>query len=125
VYDVDGDGSIDFKEFYLILFVLGGGTPEEKLGHIFRVFDLNHNGFVTRDEVNKIVKDLYPLLGKIDNPDHLNQQDMSKLAFGEADFNHDNKITKDEFIKACLGSDKIVAVLAFKMIDVVSAESSC
>ena len=63
--------------------------------------------------------------GKIDNPDHLNQQDMSKLAFGEADFNHDNKITKDEFIKACLGSDKIVAVLAFKMIDVVSAESSC
>ena len=64
VYDVDGDGSIDFKEFYLILFVLGGGTPEEKLGHIFRVFDLNHNGFVTRDEVNKIVKDLYPLLGK-------------------------------------------------------------
>ena len=62
-YDMDGDGWIDFKEFLLILYTLSGGTPEEKLGQIFRIFDLDNNGFITRGEVTKLVKDLFNLLG--------------------------------------------------------------
>ena len=63
-YDMNGDGWIDFKEFLLCLFTFSGGTPKEKLSQIFRVFDLDNNGFITKEEVQKLVKDLFHLLGK-------------------------------------------------------------
>jgi Ca2+-binding EF-hand superfamily protein len=62
-YDTDGDGWIDFKEFLTVLFIFSGGTPTEKLTRVFRVFDSDDDGSLTREEVLKVVKDLFHLLG--------------------------------------------------------------
>ena len=56
--------------------------------------------------------------GKLDNPDNLTPDSLSKATFDEMDFNKDNTITKQEFIKACLGNDKLITGLAYKMLDV-------
>ena len=36
IYDPDGDGTIDFKEFMVVLYTITNGTPEDKLRNIFR-----------------------------------------------------------------------------------------
>ena len=64
-YDMNGDGWIDFKEFLEILYIFGGGTPEEKLTQIFRIFDYHGDGYLRKEEVRKIVRDMFHLLGKI------------------------------------------------------------
>ena len=64
VYDENGDGYVDFKEFLLVLHSLSAGTPKEKLEQIFRSFDITNSGVLTREEVNLLVTRIYHLLGK-------------------------------------------------------------
>ena len=63
---------------------------------------------------------VYPILldaGKLDNPDSLSPDALAKVAFEEMDYTKSNTITKDEFIKACLGNDNLATSLAYKMLD--------
>ena len=41
IYDMDGNGSIDFKEFMLATDMTASGTPEEKLRWAFKVSSEN------------------------------------------------------------------------------------
>ena len=41
IYDTDGNGTIDFKEFMTLYFMMSEGSPEEILSGIFRMFDDN------------------------------------------------------------------------------------
>ena len=54
----------------------------------------------------------------MDNPDHLDSDELAKQAFKEMDYNKDNTISKDEFLSACMGCDMISTNLAWKMLDV-------
>ena len=73
MYDTDGSGSIDFAEFMILFHIMDDGTPEEVynqneqyfesyqlclqvLSRIFRVFDLNGDGFISVEEMNRIIK---------------------------------------------------------------------
>ena len=58
----------------------------------------------------------------MDNPDYLNADEMAKTAFKEMDYLKNNIITKDEFMRACLGSDKIITMLAYKMVDLCTTD---
>ena len=42
MYDSNGDGHVDFREFMIVLYVMSNGTPEENLKKIFQVFDINN-----------------------------------------------------------------------------------
>ena len=57
------------------------------------------------------------MLGRIDNPDCLDPDEMAKTAFEEMDYKKNDIITKEEFMRACMGSDKIITILAYKMLD--------
>ena len=58
MYDTNRDGSIDFKEFMMVLYVMSNVSSEENLKQIFRVFDINNDGRIDLDEMKRIVKDL-------------------------------------------------------------------
>jgi hypothetical protein len=36
MYDSNGDGYIDFREFMVVLYIMSNGTPEANLKQIFR-----------------------------------------------------------------------------------------
>ena len=62
LFDRDGNGTIDFKEFMIVLYIMSNGTPEENLRQIFKVFDLDGDGSICRDEMIKICRDLWYMI---------------------------------------------------------------
>ena len=74
--------------------------------------------FICRKEMDRIVKALFHLLRKEDNPQHESEGALAKMAFKEMDENNDDKITEAEFVKACLSQEKISSMLALRLVDV-------
>ena len=60
----------------------------------------------------------------IDNPEMINWDEMSARIFTEMDINEDNKITKEEFIQACLKNNTVSEMLAKKILKVISTDVS-
>jgi len=118
MYDKNGDGHIDFREFMIVLYVMSNGTPEENLKQIFRIFDINNDGSVSKKELGRLVKDLFHLFTKKDNPELEDNETLANKAFKEMDIDDDGKVTQDEFVRACLSQETISKMLALKVIDV-------
>ena len=118
LFDRDGNGSIDFKEFMVVLYVMSSGTPEENLKQIFKVFDVDGDGCISRQEITRIVRDISYLFTFEDNPKGYNAETLGAMAFQEMDINHDGWVTEEEFISACFGHKQISTMLALKIIDV-------
>merc|ERR1712241_396818 len=123
MYDSNKDGSIDFREFMIVLYVMSNGTPEENLKQIFRVFDINNDGKITLKELQKIVRDLFLLINE-SNADKASQEVLVKSAFNEMDENHDGKISQSEFVEACMAQRKFSTMLTLKIIDVFITEEA-
>merc|ERR1740128_41571 len=105
----------------VVYYIMSDGSPEEVLDKIFRVFDVNSDGTITKKELTRLIKDMYGLLNSenpeeltrlikdmygllnSENPDELSKDLIAKSAFAEMDKDEDGKITKDEFVGACLG----------------------
>ena len=117
IYDTDSDGTIDFKEFMIVFYIMSEGTEEDVLGGIFRIFDIDGNGSITIDEMKKLVSSMYRLL-KRDDPNIESQKFIADSAFTEADDDNDGLVTKEEFIKACLGQESFMKLLTLKLVDI-------
>ena len=118
LFDRDGNGSIDFKEFMVVLYIMSNGTPEENLRQIFKVFDLDGDGCINREEMTRIVRDLSYMFTSKDNPKGHSADTLGAMAFQEMDTNHDGWVTEQEFITACFSQKQISTMLALKIIDV-------
>ena len=118
LFDKDGDGTIDFKEFMIVLYIMSNGTAEENLRQIFKVFDLDGDGCICREEMTRICQDLSYMITIKDNPNGYNADTLGNMAFREMDTNHDGWITEEEFVTACFAQKQISTMLALKIIDV-------
>ena len=73
---------------------------------------------MSQKELGRIVKDLFHLFKKEDNPDKESQETIANKAFKEMDVDSDGKVTEEEFVRACLSQETISKMLALKVIDV-------
>ena len=55
MYDTNGDGFVDFKEFVLALDVFNNGSAEQNLKQIFRVLDINNDWNIHLMELIEVV----------------------------------------------------------------------
>lgn len=79
-FDVQRKQEITFTDFVIGLSVLTRGTIDEQLRWIFTLYDLNGDGIITRDELNKIVNSIHDLMGKFSLNSNQQQQQQNLVA---------------------------------------------
>ena len=57
----------------IVLYIMSNGTPQDNLKQIFKVFDINNDGFISLKELQRIVKDLFHLINE-ENADEASQE---------------------------------------------------
>ncbi|XP_069948402.1 A-type potassium channel modulatory protein KCNIP2 isoform X1 [Cherax quadricarinatus] len=108
--DQDGSGSITFGDFIMGLSVLLKGTLQERINWIFNLYDINNDGYITKEELIDIVTSIYDLMGEPGNHgiDDGTAIDHVDKVFEKLDLNKDGVVTMDEFMEYCSKNEKVI-----------------
>jgi Ca2+-binding EF-hand superfamily protein len=125
--DVNGDGAVDLQEFISGLSMLCKGTVEEKLALSFKAYDIDGNGFISKEELALMFKSAWiagfrALCASHGNEEQLSMEDLNEFseemanlfaenAFDTLDTNGDGQLSFEEFKEFALAEPKITATL--------------
>lgn len=91
--DADGSGTIDFPEFLnLMALKMKHKDSAEQLKEAFKVFDKDQNGFISAEELRRVMTNLGEKLSKVDIDEMIR----------EADSDDDGQINYEEFVKVMM-----------------------
>ncbi|XP_049809573.1 Kv channel-interacting protein 4-like [Schistocerca nitens] len=102
-------GTVTFGDLMLGLSVVMKGTLHERLRWVFSLYDVNHDGCITRQEMLEVISAIYNLVGDAKDASHTHrtpQQHVERI-FKKLDLNHDGVITVDEFINYCSADENV------------------
>ncbi|KAF2485602.1 calcineurin regulatory beta sub-unit [Neohortaea acidophila] len=101
IFDEDGGGDVDFKEFVNGLSAFSSkGNKEDKLRFAFKVYDIDRDGYISNGELFIVLK----MMVGSNLKDQQLQQIVDKTIM-EADLDHDGKISFEEFTKMVENTD--------------------
>ncbi|KAJ1921580.1 Calcineurin subunit B [Mycoemilia scoparia] len=93
IFDEDGGGDVDFKEFIHGLSIFSGKcSKEEKIRFAFKIYDMDRDGYISNGELYMVMKNM---VGNNLTPVQL-QQIVDKTIM-EADRDGDGRISFEEF----------------------------
>ncbi|XP_067009300.1 calaxin [Anabrus simplex] len=100
-FDRYNDGVIRLEEWVCGLSVFLRGTTEERTAFCFLVYDLNNDGFLTRDEMFHLLRNCLIKHPGDEDPDE-GVKDLVELALRKLDTDKDGKVSFDDFQSAVL-----------------------
>uniref|UniRef100_A0A8C0HCH7 Potassium voltage-gated channel interacting protein 3 n=1 Tax=Chelonoidis abingdonii TaxID=106734 RepID=A0A8C0HCH7_CHEAB len=110
-FDVDRNGAICFENFVVGLSILLRGTVHEKLNWAFNLYDINKDGYITKEEMLAIMKSIYNMMGRYTYPivrDDAPIEHVEKF-FQKMDRNRDGVVTIEEFLETCQKDENIMS----------------
>jgi len=117
-FDSDKNGFIDFKEFLMAIDVTSSGSPEEKLNWAFSMYDVDGNGYIDLMEMTRIVKSIYQVMRaqaasgeKMGDRMKGSAESRAESIFKKMDRNSDGRVTREEFVRTCLGDQHLLELL--------------
>ena len=95
IFDTDGNKELDFKEFIEGVSLFSKrGVREDKLKFVFKIYDVNQDGFISNGELFTVLK---MMVG--DNLQEIQLQQIVDKTMVRYDEDGDGKLSYDEFIK--------------------------
>uniref|UniRef100_A0A8C4UW55 Potassium voltage-gated channel interacting protein 3 n=1 Tax=Falco tinnunculus TaxID=100819 RepID=A0A8C4UW55_FALTI len=102
-FDSDHNGVLCFQDFVVGLSVLLRGTVHQKLKWAFNLYDINKDGYITKEEMLEIMKSIYDMMGRCTHPTLRDSAPAEhvELFFQKMDRNGDGVVTFEEFLETC------------------------
>jgi Ca2+-binding EF-hand superfamily protein len=105
LFDVDGNGVVDFSELASGLSVLCGGSGDSKVASTFQLYDIDGDGFISKEEMvlylTSVFKVLFGVVPGLAGSSNFSATEMAtatmQQCFQEADVNHDGRLSFEEF----------------------------
>ncbi|KAG0042890.1 hypothetical protein BGZ83_012066, partial [Gryganskiella cystojenkinii] len=88
---------VNFKEFIEGLSVFMKGTPDEKLELSFKLYDVDHAGYITRPGLEKAMTQLHSVVAGSTQDETHQIQELVKRIFDDLDVNNDGKLSLEEY----------------------------
>ncbi|GAB0184665.1 EF-hand calcium-binding domain-containing protein 1 [Grus japonensis] len=98
-FDRDNDSCISVVEWVEGLSVFLRGTLEEKIKYCFEVYDLNGDGYISKEEMFQMLKNSLLKQPSEEDPDE-GIKDLVDIALKKMDYDHDGKLSFMDFEKA-------------------------
>ncbi|KAL0961897.1 hypothetical protein UPYG_G00333100 [Umbra pygmaea] len=98
-FDKDNDSYVGVKEWIEGLSIFLRGTLDEKIKYCFDVYDLNGDGYISREEMFHLLKSCLIRQPTEEDPDE-GIKDLVELTLKKMDYDHDGKLSYADFEKA-------------------------
>ncbi|KAI4890260.1 hypothetical protein NFI96_014035 [Prochilodus magdalenae] len=98
-FDKDNDSYISVKEWVEGLAVFLRGTLDEKIKYCFDVYDLNGDGYISREEMFHMLKNSLIRQPTEEDPDE-GIKDLVEITLKKMDYDHDSRLSYADFDKA-------------------------
>ncbi|CAO3703161.1 unnamed protein product [Rhizopus stolonifer] len=87
--------ALDFDEFVDGLSIFMKGNPQEKLSLSFKLYDVDHDGYLTRPELERVLLKLSSTFSKEDRAAEI--QEMVDQLFKDFDVDNDERLSFEEY----------------------------
>ncbi|KAJ2948192.1 hypothetical protein O0L34_g10001 [Tuta absoluta] len=94
-----GEGALKFESWVRGLSILLRGTDEERRNHCFAVYDLNADGYITRDEMFLLLKNSLLKQPGDEDPDE-GVRDLVELVLKKLDVDKDGRVSPEDYKEA-------------------------
>uniref|UniRef100_A0A915LNA9 EF-hand domain-containing protein n=1 Tax=Meloidogyne javanica TaxID=6303 RepID=A0A915LNA9_MELJA len=114
VFDENKDGAIEFHEFIKALSITSRGNLDEKLQWAFKLYDLDGDGFISRQEMESIISSINRMVGdsvRLSDEDNSPEKRVERI-FAMMDKNNDEQLTLEEFKEGAKADPSIVHALS-------------
>ncbi|XP_039761944.1 EF-hand calcium-binding domain-containing protein 1 isoform X2 [Pararge aegeria] len=91
-----GEGALKFEAWARGLSVILRGNDEERRAHCFAVYDLNGDGYITRDEMFALLKNSLLKQPGDEDPDE-GVRDLVELVLKKMDVDKDGKVSVEDY----------------------------
>lgn len=98
-FDRDNDGCVSVSEWIHGLSLFLRGTLEEKMKYCFEVFDLNGDGFISKEEMFHMLKNSLLKQPSEEDPDE-GIKDLVEITLKKMDQDHDGKLSFTDYENA-------------------------
>merc|ERR1712035_171432 len=95
-FDEDLDGFISMKDWVQGLSTFLRGSLEEKTKYTFKVYDLNGDGFISREEMFQLLKNCLVKQPAEEDPDE-GVKELVEITLKKMDIDKDSKLSKGDF----------------------------
>uniref|UniRef100_A0A672I5B0 EF-hand calcium binding domain 1 n=2 Tax=Salarias fasciatus TaxID=181472 RepID=A0A672I5B0_SALFA len=98
-FDKDNDGFVSIKEWIEGLAVFLRGTLDERIKYCFHVYDSNGDGYISREEMFRMLKSSLIRQPTEEDPDE-GIKDLVEMTLKKMDNDHDGRLSFEDFEKA-------------------------
>ncbi|XP_006926619.1 guanylyl cyclase-activating protein 1 [Pteropus alecto] len=116
-FDFNKDGYIDFMEYVAALSLVLKGKVEQKLRWYFKLYDVDGNGCIDRDELLTIIRAIRTINPYSDTT--MSAEEFTDTVFSKIDVNGDGELSLEEFMEG-VQKDQMLLETLTRSLDLTS-----